>query len=95
MSNNIKLQNASYGVNLVLSGEPTYITVPSTDFYVYSGNSQQASNDWLIVHNLNKFCSVTVVDDSNNVVIADVVYIDANSLRVRFASAVTGKAYLN
>ena len=50
---------------------------------------------WTIQHNLNKFCSVTVVSDSNQVMIGNVTYDGLNELTVTFSAAFSGKAYLN
>ena len=54
-----------------------------------------ASATWNITHNLDKFCSVTVVNTSDEVVIGDVAYVNTNSLTITFSSAFSGKAYLN
>jgi hypothetical protein len=54
---------------------------------------------WTIQHNLGKFPSVSVVDTLNTangqVYYGDVKYTDSNNLTVTFASAFSGKAYLN
>lgn len=54
-----------------------------------------AESIWNITHSLNKFPSVTVVDDGGNVIIGDIYYLAQNQLTITFASAVSGKAYLN
>jgi len=54
-----------------------------------------ASLNWLIIHNLAKFPSVTVVDSAGEEVEGEVKYLDNNSLRVIFSAAFTGNAYLN
>jgi len=57
------------------------------------------STTWTIQHNLGKFPSVGVVDTINvangQIYYGDVKYIDSNNLTVTFASAFSGKAYLN
>lgn len=57
------------------------------------------SATWTIQHNLGKFPSVSVVDTANTangqVYYGDVKYTDSNNLTVTFASAFSGKAYLN
>lgn len=53
------------------------------------------STTWLVSHDLNKFCSVTVVSDSNNVMIGNVTYNSLNQLTITFSAAFSGKAYLN
>ena len=50
---------------------------------------------WTIQHDLNKFCSVTVVSDSNNVMIGNVTYDGLNELTITFSAAFSGKAYFN
>ena len=58
-------------------------------------NQIAALPTWTIVHNLNKFPSVTIVDSSDNIVVGDVVYINKNELKINFTSTFSGKAYLN
>lgn len=53
------------------------------------------SKDWKITHNLNKYPSVTVINNDNQVVIGDVKYIDSNSLIVSFSAEFTGKVICN
>lgn len=50
---------------------------------------------WLIEHNLNKYPSVSVIDTGNNLVCGDVEYVDTNTVRCKFSSMFSGKAYLN
>ena len=50
---------------------------------------------WSVVHGLNRFPSVTVVDTGNSVVIPSVTYDSNNALTITFGSATSGKAYLN
>lgn len=61
--------------------------------YVHTQNTP--SNIWSIVHNLNKFPSVTVIDTGNNEVIGEVDYINTNELTISFVGSFTGKATLN
>lgn len=50
---------------------------------------------WVIRHGLNKHPSVSITDSSGNEVIGEVEYIDMNVVKITFASAFSGKAYLN
>jgi len=50
---------------------------------------------WTIPHNLNKFPSVTVVDNLGNLIYPDVSYVDSNTVQITHGSAFAGKAYLN
>jgi hypothetical protein len=61
--------------------------------YVHSQGAPSAT--WTINHNLGKHPSVTVVDSGDNVVIGEVMYIDANNLTLNFSAPFGGKAYLN
>ena len=54
-----------------------------------------ASAVWTIQHNLNKYPSVTVVDSSENEIVAEVEYIDKNNVKVTMIGASKGRAYLN
>jgi len=61
--------------------------------YVY--NQSTASATWNIQHNLNKFPSATMVLSTGQKGYGDVTYIDENNLTITFASAESGKAYIN
>lgn len=50
---------------------------------------------WTIVHNLNKFPSVTIVDSAGTIIIGEIHYLDKNSLEVSFLSKFGGVAFLN
>lgn len=53
------------------------------------------SASWVVVHNLNVFPSVTVVDSGGTQILADVHYDNANQVTLTFGSPTSGKAYLN
>tara|TARA_R100000541_G_scaffold7152_1_gene14781 strand:+ start:902 stop:1270 length:369 start_codon:yes stop_codon:yes gene_type:complete len=48
-----------------------------------------------VSHNLNKFASVTVVSDSNQVMIGNIKYISVNQVQLTFSAPFSGKAYFN
>jgi hypothetical protein len=54
-----------------------------------------AATDWNIIHDLNCFPSVTIVDATKTEVIGNIEYVNLNSLRVTFSAAFSGEAYLN
>lgn len=54
-----------------------------------------ASAVWTVQHNLDKYPSVTVVDSAENEIVADVEYVDKNSVIIRMTGASKGRAYLN
>lgn len=58
-------------------------------------NQTVSSSTWNITHNLNKYPSVSIIDSSNEEVIGEVEYTNANSLIVKFSAPFSGKAFLN
>jgi len=88
--------NARVANGTITGGEPLLI---EADFRVltqtYTHTQITAATTWLVSHNLNKKPSVTVVDDGENVIIADVEYINENELTIHFTAPTSGKAYLN
>ena len=60
---------------------------------VYTQSSPSAT--WVVTHNLNKYCSVTVVDSADNIVFGDVLYNSLNQVTLTFAGAFSGKAFFN
>jgi hypothetical protein len=60
---------------------------------VYTQSSPSAT--WVVNHNLNKYCSVTVVDSADNIVFGDVLYNSLNQVTLTFAGAFSGKAFFN
>ena len=55
----------------------------------------QPATIWTIQHNLNKFPSVSVVNNNNVVINGEITYIDNNNLTCTFSAGFSGKAYLN
>jgi hypothetical protein len=58
-------------------------------------NQAVASATWTVQHNLNKFPSCTMVLSTGQQGYGDVTFIDENNLTITFASAESGKAYIN
>src|SRR3954466_7754734 len=65
---------------------------PGIDSF-YFHRQDSPSKVWNIIHNLNKYPSVTVVDSANWVVLGDCKYIDKNSLTLIFSASFSGSAY--
>ncbi len=61
----------------------------------YVHNQSVASATWNVQHNLSKFPSATMVLSTGQKGYGDVTYIDENNLTITFASAESGKAYIN
>ena len=70
----------------------TLSTQPAPTFIF---NQAVASATWTVNHNLSKFPSVTMVLNTGQKGYGDVIYIDDNNLTITFASAESGKAYMN
>lgn len=68
-------------------------SIVSDKSYVYEQGI--ASDTWVIVHNLGKYPSVSLVDSAGTQFDADVEYNDENTCTVRMNGATTGKAFLN
>jgi len=50
---------------------------------------------WSITHNLDKYPSVTVVNESKEVMIGNIQYIDKDNITITFSAPFSGYAYLN
>tara|TARA_R110002153_G_scaffold96029_1_gene230169 strand:- start:786 stop:1322 length:537 start_codon:yes stop_codon:yes gene_type:complete len=50
---------------------------------------------WTITHNLGKYPSVTVVDNSNVIVVGNVDYLSTNVIQITFEDPFSGCAFLN
>jgi hypothetical protein len=66
---------------------------PGDKTYVYT--QAVAAVLWIIQHDLNKYPSVSVVNDDNTQVFGEVEYIDENNLTITFTAPFSGKAYMN
>ena len=74
-----------------LRGDNVWARANETYTFVQAG----ASATWTVQHNLDKFPSVTMVLSTGQKGYGDIVYIDENNLTITFASAESGKAYMN
>ena len=95
--NNIKLKGKSQYIDIsqTIPNQVDFeiINIPTDANFIFTQSIP--STTWSITHNLDKFCSVTVVSDSNQIMIGDVSYLNTNSLIITFSAAFSGKAYLN
>ena len=53
------------------------------------------SIEWTVQHNMDKFPSVSVVNNNNILMYGNTTYIDKNNLKINFSAGFSGKAYLN
>ena len=75
-----------------LQGQIDVIAVKSNGYIHEQG---VASAEWTVKHNLNKYPSVTVVDSADNEIVADIKYLDTNTVRITMTGASKGRAYFN
>lgn len=61
----------------------------------YEHNQGSVSSTWIVNHNLGFNPSVNVVDSAGTSVEAEMWYTNINTLEVRFAVGISGKAYLS
>lgn len=61
----------------------------------YLHSQTVASDTWVIVHNLNKYPAVSVIDSAGNEVVGEVIYNDANQVTLKFKGGFKGTATLN
>lgn len=74
-------------------GVSSVITESEDKFFAFRQGT--ASDTWTVVHNLNKYPSVTVVDSTGRVVVGGTQYLDSNTVVLTFSGAFSGVAYLN
>lgn len=92
---------------LILSGDPTLPNEAVTKNYVdtklallskdagFVYHSEIPQKVWSVLHNLGKYCSITVVDDNKNVIYPDITYVSENEIQVSATSELTGYAFCN
>lgn len=80
---------------VTLEGDKTSEELGIVEDANYLHTQTTASDTWVIVHNLNKFPSVTVIDSAGNEVIGEVIYNDANQVTLKFEGGFKGTATLN
>lgn len=77
-----------------LRGDGQWVAISGGDLHFVFTQSTAASS-WTIVHNLNKFPSVTIEDTGGNDIEGEIVYDNSNQITLNFSSAFAGTAYLN
>lgn len=81
----------------MLDGKHASEFVLKTEFNIstFTHNQLSPEKEWNVIHNLNKFPSVHIVDSGGSVVLGDIQYIDENQIKINFTTNFSGKAYLN
>lgn len=95
--NNIKLKGKGNFIDIsqTLTNQVDFevVNIPTDANFIFTQSIPTTT--WNITHNLDKFCSVEVVSDSNVIKYGNVTYVDKNKLTITFSAAFSGKAYLN
>lgn len=95
--NNVKLKGKGNFIDIsqTLTNQVDFevVNIPTDANFIFTQSIP--STTWTITHNLDKFCSVEVVSDSNVIKYGNVTYNNTNSLTITFSAAFSGKAYLN
>lgn len=60
----------------------------------YVHNQTTISNQWNIAHNLGFFPNITILDNANRVVEADIQYVNINNAKIVMNVGISGTAYL-
>ena len=96
-----------YTLNLTSIGGAGNITgLLYYDFAIFTPSSLVTDKDfiftqptpsvqWTIQHNMDKFPSVSVVNNNNILMYGNTTYVDTNNLIITFTAGFSGKAYLN
>ena len=61
----------------------------------YFHNQTTSSDTWVIVHNLNKYPAVSIIDSAGDEVVGEITYNNLNQVTIKFAGAFKGSATLN
>lgn len=84
LTNKPKINNVTLEGNLNIREDANFLFVQT-----------EASNTWVIVHNLNKYPSVTVIDSAGNEVLGETIYDSLNQVTLKFKGGFKGTATLN
>lgn len=69
---------------------------PSGDKAIaYRHIQSDTSNTWTVMHNLNFYPNVTVIDSAGTICEGDIAYVSSNELILTFAGAFSGEAFLS
>lgn len=79
---------SSFGTSDVV----TQVVVPDI---AYAHTQGTASATWTILHNLDFYPNVTVVDSAGTIVEGEITYTNRNQIVLTFAASFSGKAYLS
>ena len=67
------------------------IRTVSGDIMYFEYTQSVPAGDWYVTHNLGKYPNVEIIDSGGNAILADVNFVDLNTVHVTFAGMMTGK----
>jgi len=88
----ISITTPSGTSSFVTSDVVTQVVVPDI---AYAHTQGTASATWTILHNLDFYPNVTVVDSAGTIVEGEITYTNRNQVVLTFAASFSGKAYLS
>lgn len=95
-SNNYNVLAQKPSINgVVLEGDKTTEELKIDCDKTYYHIQSVASDNWVIVHGLNKYPSVSVINSAGDEVVGDIIYNDTNQVTIKFKGSFKGSATLN
>lgn len=76
-----------------VSGEFDLVNSLQDISYVHTQSVPETT--WVVMHNLNTKCSVQVVDEDKNEIIAQIDWVNNNTVTITFNIPVSGYVYCN
>ena len=73
--------------------EVSAISLESDKNYIHEQTT--SATQWIVIHNLNKFPAVTIINSGQKEIIGEIQYLDLNTLVVAFDYSLTGKVICN
>ena len=91
-SNGVFKKDEEYFLSLLQLNSIGPAPIPDKNYVHVQGTPSAV---WVVNHNLNKYCSVSVVDSAGTEVIGTIDYNDLNTVTITFSAPFSGEAYFN
>ena len=89
------------GSGKITDGQDYFISLLRYDYSSTTGDKNfvftqaAASSTWVVNHNLNKYCSVAVVDTAGTTIYGGIEYDSLNQVTITFSAPFSGQAFCN
>ena len=89
------------GSGKITDGQDYFISLLRYDYSSTTGDKNfvytqaAASSTWVVTHNLNKYCSVAVVDTAGTTIYGGIEYDSLNQVTITFSAPFSGQAFCN